>query len=493
MPSAIKHVIVLMLENRSFDHLLAYSGIAGLSGVDTSKVNPDSQGAPVAMTATTPDRAVSDPGHEFEDVDWQIHGAAPGPGPRPIAMNGFANKDWPQAMQCAAPGLVPVLTHLAKQYLVCDNWFSSMPGPTWPNRFFVHAGSAGGLANSPSSLSSMGAVLWSKVGFSFQHGTVFDALTKAGNTWRIYHGDHFPQVCAIDTMPSAFVASPEKFRKNEQFGADMHTGTDVADYTFIEPDYGILSSFKSGDSQHPAGTLSAGERLISTVADAVISSPLWESSLLIILYDEHGGFYDQLPTPTGITPPGDDPCNATKAQNPPQPAFAFDRYGVRVPAVIVSPWVKPGTVSHSLYDHSSVVRTLFRIFGLPGQLTNRDGDAASLDTLIEGELQAAPSVAMPRAPEPPEDPLPEAKPRYVHSLDAFARVAAQIHHALRTYRAAGGLQAHELHAAISPLDDLSGLPGLPLSGDPDETRAYIQTVANEVESHRAAQRLGRTP
>ena len=157
--SPIRHVLVLMLENRSFDHLLAYSGIAGLTGVDTSKSNPGASG-PVPMTSTTPDRLASDPAHEFEDVDWQIYGAEPEVAPRPIKMSGFANRGWPEAMECAAPARVPVFTHLAQQFLVCDNWFSSVPGPTWPNRFFVHAASSGGLANSPSNLTTLAFAGW---------------------------------------------------------------------------------------------------------------------------------------------------------------------------------------------------------------------------------------------------------------------------------------------------------------------------------------------
>jgi len=486
----IEHIIVLMLENRSFDHLLAYSGIEGLSGIDTSKTNPGVTG-PVAMSNTAPDRMTHDPGHEFEDVDWQIYGAPPAATPRPVTLTGFANRGWPQAMQCATPELAPVLTHLAREFLVCDNWFASMPGPTWPNRFFVHAGSSGGLANSPSGLTSFGSVLLSQVGFSFQHGTLYDALTKAGKSWRIYHGDHFPQVCAIDTMPSVFVASKDKFRPFKAFAKDA-AAAGLANYTFIEPNYSILSTFRNGDSQHPAGTLSAGERLIGTVAKAVMESPSWGSSMLIILYDEHGGFYDQVPPPAGCTPPGDAAFNAEKAAKPPKPAFAFDRYGIRVPAVVVSPWVKPRTVSHDLYDHASVIRTVFDVFGIPGQLTNRDGKATSLAPLIQKNLQV---VAPPTVPSVPPAPAPHVAAEfaasaieptpYSHSVDGFTRIAAQVHHALLNYQA--GMQPHELQAAAAALPNLAALPLLPKTASQDEARAYIAGVAMLVETHRLRQ------
>jgi phospholipase C len=481
----IDHIIVLMLENRSFDHLLAYSEISGLAGVDTSKTNPGAS-APVAMSNTAPDRMTLDLGHEFEDVDWQIYAAPRGSAPRPITLTGFANRGWPQAMQCATSGRVPVLTHLASEFLVCDNWFASMPGPTWPNRFFVHAGSSGGLANSPSSLTTIGSVLWPKVGFSFQHGTLYDALTRAGRTWRIYHGDHFPQVCAIDTMPSVFVASKDQFRPQNAFATDAAAG-DLPSYTFIEPNYSILSTFRNGDCQHPAGTLSAGEQLINSVANAVIGSPLWKSSMLIILYDEHGGFYDQVPPPAGCTPPGDSALNADKASKPPNPSFGFDRYGIRVPAVVVSPWVTPRTVSHSLYDHTSVIRTVFDVFGIQGQLTSRDGNATSLSPLIQQSLQTVAPQALPSANSPEElaSEAPVPNPPYSHSVDGFTRIAAQVHHALLNYQA--GMQPHELHAAVAASPNLGALPLLPKTDSQDEARAYIAHVASLVQAHRLRQ------
>jgi phospholipase C len=490
----IQHVIVLMLENRSFDHLLAYSGIGGLTGVDTSKSNPDSAGRLVSMSENAPDRAASDPGHEFEDVDFQIYGNGPWPGPipRPTLMNGFAIRGGPDAMGCASPERVSVLTQLAKDFLVCDNWFSSMPGPTWPNRFFGHAGSSGGLSNSPSNLTTIGSVLWSELGFSFEHGSVFDALTKGGRTWRVYHGDEFPQVCAIEGMPSMFVASADQFRRNEQLAADMLKG-DVADYTLIEPNYGILSSFRDGDSQHPLGTLSAGETLIASVASAVMTSPAWQSSMLIILYDEHGGFYDQV-APPGVIPPGDEDLNSHKAANPPAPAFRFDRCGVRVPAVIVSPWVKSAAVDHTPYDHSAVVRTLFDVFKLSGQLTNRDGKAASLVLQLENAAQKAAPVVPTAAPETAESAIALAgSPRYVHSLDGFARIAAQVHHALREHEVAPSLSPRSLHAQIEAADpDLSNLDLLPKADSADESRAYIKHVADLMANHRQKQQATKT-
>lgn len=487
-PDSIQHIIVLMLENRSFDHVLAYSGIAGLTGVDTRKTNPGSSG-PVPMSPSALDQASSDPVHEFEDVDWQIFRSPYVAGPRRSTLQGFVDKGGNSAMACAASARVPVFTHLASNFLVCDQWFSSMPGPTWPNRFFVHAGSSGGLANSPSSLTTIGSMLWSKLGFSFQYGTIFDQLTKAKRTWRVYHGDHFPQVCAINTMPSVFVASNDQFRPQNAFARDTARG-DVADYTFIEPDYGILSKFRNGNSQHPCGTLSAGEALIAAVTNAVIASPVWLQSILLILYDEHGGFYDQL-APPSATPPGDAPRNFNKAANPPNPPFAFDRYGIRTPAVVVSPWVKPGSVFHALFDHASVVRTVFDVFGIPRSLTERDRRATSLKSALLPAPRRAQPAPLPKAPSPEStfESSPNNGPESPGSLNGFTRIAATLDHALRKYDAhlnTGG-RLSTLGRIFHATDDLSYLPGLPRTADPDESRAYIARVARELEAHRARQ------
>jgi phospholipase C len=483
MSTPIEHVVVLMLENRSFDHLFAYSGIPNLAGVDTSKSNPSASGA-VAMSDTAADPLKTDPNHEFEDVDWQLYRAPRSAAPRSINMNGFVDRSGAVAMQCVSASNLKILTQLGRDYLVCDHWFSSLPGPTWPNRFFVHAGSSGGLANSPGDLTTVGSLLSSSLGFSFEHGTIYEVLEAAGRTWRVYHGDHFPQVCAIDSMPSVFVASVDKFRSIDEFAADAQSG-DMADYTFIEPNYSILTSFKNGDSQHPRGTIAKGEVLIRDVYNAVANPRIWEKSLLIITYDEHGGFYDQMIPPAAI-PPGDAALNAQKAKNPPNPPFAFDQYGVRVPAVIVSPWIKPKTVSQVPYDHSSVVKTVFELFDLQGQLTARDAAAASLKPLIESTLQIATPVALDAAPLAaaftPLDTDPDAGGEDTASLDGFTRIAAQVHHALNNYQL--GMEPHVLRAAVAASPQIEALPGLPMAGGKEASRAYIASVAVLVEGHR---------
>jgi phospholipase C len=488
MANPIEHVIVLMLENRSFDHLFAYSGIPDLGGIDTSRTNPGPGGSKIAMSDGAPDVLTTDPKHEFEDVDWQIYRAPRTAAPRNITLSGFVDKSGPDAMLCVDPRHLPILTELGRQFVVCDNWFSPMPGPTWPNRFFIHAGSSGGLANSPSSLRTIGAMIWSKLGFSFEHGTLYEALEQAQKTWRVYHGDHFPQVCAINTMPSTFVADPNKFRSLKKLSADM-SGGDIASYTFIEPDYDILSGFRNGNSQHPSGALSAGEQLIKDVYEAVSRSPAWPTSMLFVVYDEHGGFYDQV-QPQPCTPPGDSPLNIDKAANPPTPPFAFDRYGVRVPAVVVSPWLQAGTVFHDLYDHTSIIRTVYDLFDMPGQLTNRDSAAQSIASQLQNARQMAAPPALPSVYSPPAQPdaLPPQGPQHTASIDGFTRIAAQIDHALQNYEP--GMPVLELQAIVRSTPDIRQAIQLPASPDPNVSLEYLQRVAARIDEHRIAQGQG---
>jgi phospholipase C len=485
---SIEHVFVLMLENRSFNHLFTYSGIPGLTGVDKTKTNKPAKGADIHISNTAPDIAVSDPNHEFEDVDKQIYNAPRTIPNRPKTMEGFVLSSGPEVMQCIDPSKLPVLTELGRQFLVCDNWFSSMPGPTWPNRFFVHAGSSGGLSNSPSSLTSIGAVIWSKLGFSFDNGTLFDAVEKAGKTWRVYHGDHFPQVCAIDTMPSIFVLDPNKFRSFNKLAGDLSSGV-AASYTFIEPDYGIFSKFRNGNSQHPKGALSAGEQLIKDVYDAIsANAAVWSKSMLFVVYDEHGGYYDQV-APESCKPPGDSARNAGKARLPPNPPFAFDSYGVRVPAVVVSPLLKPASVSHDVYDHASIIRTVYDALGMQGKLTARDAAAKSLFPLLQSVSQFAVPPKLPTVPSPPAlVPPVDADIPPPPSMDGFTRIAAQIDHALQLSRIP--MAPAELDQALRATPNIREIVQLPISADPNESLAYMERVAARIDAHRIAQGQG---
>ena len=346
--SDIKHVFVLMLENRSFDHLFAYSGRSGVAPAD----------AGWDMKGDAPDRAPLDPPHEFEDVAAQIGGDPP--------MSGFARQAyWNVSRQGFGPGTLPILRTLAEQYFLFDNWYSSMPGPTWPNRFFVHAGSSGGLDNSPSAATTIESETVDSLSFSFPNGTLFSRLQQAGRSWRVYHDDLFPQVLAIKDMVDPFRLNTGQFSwlrvgEKQFFADDLAHGFDV-DYTFIEPCYGLAAGgFQDGNCQHPMGSMAAGEAFIRYVYETIRDSPVWPQSLLLITYDEHGAFFDHQNPPAAVAP-NDGTQNYGRAENP--QSFGFDRLGVRVPAVAISPWIAAGGLGSrafpgKVFDHTSVIRTV---------------------------------------------------------------------------------------------------------------------------------------
>jgi phospholipase C len=273
---------------------------------------------------------------------------------------------------------LPVIYQLATDFALCDQWFCSVPGPTWPNRFFVHGASSGGWADSPPSADIK---LWETVeGFTYPSGSsIFDALDAKGIAWRVYSDESLnvwggvPQVAALKGIhwrinTNAFSA----------FEADLQ-GPYPYTYTFIEPNYGDVygGSYTGGSSQHPMDGVAGGEALVKATYEALRNSAVWETSLLIITYDEHGGFYDSVAP--GPAPPPDDGSPFDPTIN--ASGFIFDHYGVRVPAVIVSPLIPKGVVDHTLYDHTSVLATVERLYGVPS-LTNRDRAANDVLGLV---------------------------------------------------------------------------------------------------------------
>lgn len=411
----IDHFFVLMLENRSFDHMFGADPhsqpgdpLPDNAECPLDPASPQNGAVPVRFQA--PDSADPDPPHEFADVHYQITGRFEGEyaADTPQPMNGFAasarygllegeseitkalnvnqRSDGAYALEGQGLDSTPVLRTLAKEFALCEDWYSSMPGPTWPNRFFIHAASSGGLTNSPSA-PAMGAVLIDRLGFAFERGTIYGALGD-GN-WRIYHGDALPQVLAIKGMARRYVGGDrDHFRRIHRLRDDLQQPEFAPQYVFIEPNHSIFTNSRRCNSQHPPGRVTAGEKLIKQVFDAISQSPHWHRSALVIVYDEHGGFYDHRSPPPAV-PPGDAPLNADQAGFPHR--FAFDRLGVRVPAVVVSPWIKAGTIDPQRYDHSSVLKTVQRRFG-KAALTGRDAAANDLAHLF--------ALAEPRADIP---------------------------------------------------------------------------------------------
>jgi len=432
----IEHVFVLMLENRAFDHMLGFSGITGtdavtgnpteingLSGAESNAWN----GISYAVAQPAPDPMTVDPYHEFTDVLKQLCGPAaayPRGGPYPpINSSGFvanfaqdAKSPSPvDVMKCFAPPQLPVLDALAKEFAICDSWFCSLPGPTFPNRFFALGASSSGLDHSPTTPET---VIWQTVdGFQFQNGSIFDRGRGFLNfikgllpfvrkfKWRIYAGNKlFTLAHAVQGIHI------QDITRYSRFAQDVSKTNYPARFTWIEPSYGhVATDYVGGNSQHPLDGVTGGEALIKATYEAIRNSPLWKSSMLIVTWDEHGGFFDHVAPPRAI-PPGDE----TQFESSNKYGFAFDQYGPRIPALVISPLIPPNIIDHRPHDHTSILATVERLFGLR-PLTNRDRGANDLRSLA--------SLPSPRFDTPAAIALrPEANTAYsAISLDTLER------------------------------------------------------------------------
>jgi phospholipase C len=434
--SPIKHVFVLMLENRSFDHMLGFSGITGtdaetgrpttIAGLTGGESN-DFDGRTFTVATGATDVMDIGPGHEFEDVLEQLTGQVvkePFPDgaeyPAPIDNSGFvanyakkvaaefrhrkaralatggvsstlqssalealeaqeAQFDLGVVMRCFSPSQLPVLTALAREFVVCDNWFSSIPGPTEPNRMFAHAATAGTWDRSPDHSELLGAQGTEPLheGFKFKNGTIYDLLRKAGVKYRIYADDSFPVVNELDDVGER--------RDFSDFSKDLQDPHFDAGYVHIEPAYGVLP-FTEGNSQHlnyPGG-VAAGERFIKATYEAIRNSPVWKDSLLIITWDEHGGFYDHVT-------PGLAPRTGNRGR---RWGFMFDNFGLRVPAVVVSPLIRGRMIEHRTFDHTAIPATLSRVFKLP-LLGARNDVISGLDHLVGNVFRSETPATLP--------------------------------------------------------------------------------------------------
>jgi phospholipase C len=363
----LKHLVVLMMENRSFDHMLGalkkqYPTINGLTGNES---NPDSNGAIVKVqpNAQFQGQLDPDPDHHFPGVDLQIFGGQQGNG-RAANMQGFVKDYFMQTndvgrshniMSYFTPDKLPVLTNLATEFAVFNGWFSSIPGPTICNRAFAHYGTSFG-----------------QVGMDIFYildpiPSIYERMVNAGRSAKIYYYDQQSSTMEIVNL---LKNQPQIFATYDQFIADCESG-ELPDYSFIEPCYNDHPGDDGGQilasDQHPDHNVREGERFIANTFNAIRTKPdLWKSTALLIVYDEHGGIYDHV-APPPCTPDG---YSAKPSDTGTGAAFNFDRLGVRVPAILVSPWIPRGTVvpgtedpAHAqIFEHASIPATVTKFF-----------------------------------------------------------------------------------------------------------------------------------
>ena len=414
----IKHVIVLMLENRSFDQLLGdyrnYSGFSELRGIDcTSPIQcTDQDGYSYSQSPTAADCVDPDPPHELDNVLRQLGMPAPDLPEPPEGLEGKRLERFIEAMAKiarsylekeprlaratmtatdvldAAPfvneyatcghaktreqrqeilnyfrrGSLPALHQLADNFLICDYWFSSVPGPTWANRFFVHTGTSCGVARMIQNVTDY----W---GYDvYDQDSIFDRLSAKKTPWRIYVGDIPQSVLLLNQFKKGNISNYRLFGKFED--DVVREGENFPAYVFIEPSYQAI-----GNDDHPPHDVHAGQNLIATVYNAIRGNDkLWRETLLIVTYDEHGGFYDHVRPPASTHPGGTD-----------MKEWTFDSLGLRVPAILISPYVKQGIFTTQL-EHSSILRFVIDRFKL-GELTKRTRSVNSFAEAIGSDFR----------------------------------------------------------------------------------------------------------
>lgn len=358
--AALKHVVVLMMENRSFDHMLGAlhavnPAIDGLTGTES---NPDTTNTPVTVQplAEYQSQLDPDPNHHFPAVDLQIFGGQTGPG-RTANMQGFVQSYFQQQKNVAhshkilyyfTPDKLPVLTNLATEFAVFNRWFAAIPGPTICNRAFAHYGTSFGNV-------SMDVFYENK-----QWLSIYERLLAANHTVKLFYYDEASSTMEVVNL---LKNQPSLFGTFEDF---LHTcdSNELPDYCFIEPNYTDHDAPDgSGEAiacdQHPDHDVLAGEQFIATVYNQIRQNPnLWPNTALLVVYDEHGGIYDHVPPPA-CTPDG---FVAHPSDTGTPDPFLFDRLGVRVPAILISPWVQKGLVINDVFEHSSIPATVTDFF-----------------------------------------------------------------------------------------------------------------------------------
>jgi len=358
----IKHVIVLMKENRSFDHLLGNlteSGQLDAEQIPPSFTNPDQSGALVAPFHLDTTCVNLDPGHQWAEMHRQVNGGA---------MDGFVTSgadttggDGHFVMGNYDASDVPFYYWLANTFAINDRHFASARSGTWPNRNFLLLGTADGVACTYCALPNPSTP------------TLFDQLDAAGVSWNAFtDGDPFDGTLG-------WTRDHPGVRSFEDFERALQDGT--------LPQVSFVDGIEWVEDEHPTADVQVGEGWTRVVYQAAAASPLWPELAIIWTYDEAGGFADHVPPPSSA-------CVARPDR--PQIDGSFVELGVRVPLAVVSPYARPHYVSHVVQDHTAITRFIEAVFGLPA-LTSRDANSDALLDMFD--FAAAPTLLQP--PEAP--------------------------------------------------------------------------------------------
>ncbi len=352
-----KHIVVLMMENRSFDSY--FSKLPNVDAADESYTNPQ----PLPPITNV---------HRYHETRYCIVDTTHDWGPVHLqydmgAMDGFVTTTDPggeRAMGYYDETDIPYYYWVAKTFAISDRHFSSLLGPTWPNRFFFYGATSWGRTQTPDTP-------------PLNQTKILNEMDTASRTWKIYYegSSSFAVVFGPQYAGSAL----------SNFFNDVAADA-LPDLSIIDPSF----SGSNEDDEHPPTDIQKGQQLSANVLAALTSHPsVWQTTVFIQVYDEHGGMYDHVPPPSACIPDSNTP-----------PDYAFDRYGIRVPIMIAAPWAKKAYVSHLVTDHTSITRFIENRFDLPA-MTVRDANAWPLLDMFDFQN---PAFMTPPAGAPPATP-----------------------------------------------------------------------------------------
>jgi len=356
--SPITHMVVVMMENRSYDHYLgARSLLEGRpgDGLIASMSNPG-VAKPTVPVFRDDAFCIPDPPHTWDQSHRQFaNGENSGFLSEYIARHGVDGKEpQPHVMGYYGREELPFIYAMADEFAICDRWFSSVMGPTWPNRLYLLSGQSGGFKTNK--LGSGGKFGWP---------SIFTQLENAGIDWKYYFQD-------LPFAPLFEDVNIDRVRLyNADFFRDAEEGT-LSPITFVEPSFSL-------NDDHPPHHPILGQQFLATVYNALAQSPLWDNLLFVVTYDEHGGYYDHVAPPKTADDRASD---------------GFDQLGFRVPTLVAGPYVKRDHVSSVVRDHTSVLAHISNMFDLP-PLTARVAAANDLSELLDAGRLAT------RSPRPP--------------------------------------------------------------------------------------------
>jgi kumamolisin len=383
-------VVVLMLENRSFDHLFGtWPGVSGLAeGPFSNRPNPAAAASAKGNAAIAAGQPAlftvaqgQGPSHSLDGTNVQLYttttvnaGAALKPVndrgfvqsyQSELAVDGFAGAgvDLTPVMQAFKSGQLPGLSALAENFVLCDQWYAEVPGPTMPNRLYMHAATSVGWARNDWSL-------------PLDSVTIYEQMQTSGRTWAVYYSDQneVAQYSRINTQRANFKLY------ESGFAADA-AAAKLAGYNFIIPRFAGSATDGPVTSMHAPQDVRPGDQLVADVYAALRNSPQWPQTLFIVTFDEHGGYFDHANPAPAVNPDGiNSPAPGDNASF--APLFAFDRLGLRVPTILASPYLAKGAVCSMPLQHTSILATVRKLFGIGSALTKRDAAASTFEELF---------------------------------------------------------------------------------------------------------------